>query len=1012
MHRRPRPARLAAALGALVVVALGLVAPASAARPAERAAPSSVRATHQVVVRWAAADLPATRRGRLAALGNPRRVAGLSRAAGMHAAFVRPFGTAGTTAVYRFEEPLGADANSTLDRLNATPGVVLAEADPIATIDTVPNDTYAPQLWGQLGAADGSPYGIDSVGAWATATGTGTVVAVLDTGIRTHADLAGQTVAGYDFIADPWTANDGDGRDGDPSDPGDFVAADQVAGHCAARNSSWHGTHVSGIVAAIANNAAGVFGAAPGTKVQPLRVLGRCGGSYTDIADAVTWASGGAVLGTPANATPADVVNLSLGSNSSCPAFFQSAITAARSRGTLAVVAAGNSGVDATGHSPADCQGVVVVAATDINGKRATFGAGSSSNYGAIVDVAAPGASIISTWNLGTTAPGAEGYGNGGGTSQAAPHVAAIAAMLRGLHSGAQPAALERALRSSSKAFAPDADPLGCPTVGCGTGIANAPAALAFIATADIEAPEVTITPPTSPTKSTTLAFSLAFDESVSGLATTDLIAGGTATGCVIGTPSGGGAAWSVNLTGCGNGTVTLTLKAQGVQDAVANVGPDDDTTSAAVTVDHTPPASVGAVTATATNGTSVSVAYTASDSTGTGVASVQAFYATTAALTSPTACGSVVSGAASGTIACTIPATDATYRIFTRATDVVGNVEAAPGTADDTIVRDTVAPTATVTPAALVSRTGSVAFTINTSEAVTGLAAADVVVGGTATGCAVTGFTPAAASASVVLGGCSDGTVVPGLASGAVTDTAGNPGPTAEVDGATVLVDSVAPTAGTPSVAIRTNTPLTGTAIPITVAWTGSDNAGGAGIASYTLQRSTNGGTTWSTVASGITTTSRTTTIASSGSTRFRVRAIDKAGNAVYSAATSRSGRLVQNSSSAVHYSSPWGLTTSSSYSGGSARYTSTSGRSASYTFTGRSIALVVRRGTTRGKVKIYVDGVLQATVDTYRSSTQYRSVVWRQAYPSTVTKTIRVVVLATSGRPRVDLDAFAVLK
>ncbi len=224
--------------------------------------------------------------------------------------------------------------------------------------------------------------------------------------------------------------------------------------------------------------------------------------------------------------------------------------------------------------------------------------------------------------------------------------------------------------------------------------------------------------------------------------------------------------------------------------------------------------------------------------------------------------------------------------------------------------------------------------------------------------------------------------------------------------------MDSVAPTAGTPSVAIRANATLSGTAIPVTVAWTGSDNPGGAGIATYTLQRSTDGGSTWSTVASGLTTSSRATTVPSSGSTRFRVRAIDRAGNAVFSAATTRSGRLVQNSSTAVRYSSPWGLTTSSSYSGGSARYTSTSGRSASYTFTGRSIAVVVRRGTTRGKVKVYVDGVLQATVDTYRGSTQYRSVVWRKAYPSTVTKTIRVVVLATSGRPRVDLDAFAVLK
>jgi hypothetical protein len=92
--------------------------------------------------------------------------------------------------------------------------------------------------------------------------------------------------------------------------------------------------------------------------------------------------------------------------------------------------------------------------------------------------------------------------------------------------------------------------------------------------------------------------------------------------------------------------------------------------------------------------------------------------------------------------------------------------------------------------------------------------------------------------------------------------------------------------------------------------------------------------------------------------------------------------------------------------------RSTSTAGRWASYTFTGRSIALVTTRGVTRGKVRIYVDGVLQATVDTYRSATQYRSIVWRKAYPSTVTKTIRVVVLGTGGRPRVDLDAFVVLR
>ena len=906
MHRPPRLARLAAIVGfAAVVAATGVAGVAAAAGPEAAArpdaAPAAIRDTAQVVVRWSAADLPATRAARLRSLDDALRVASLSTAAGMRATFVRPFGTAGTTAVYRFEHALGADANRTLDRLNATDGVAFAEADPIATIDTLPNDFYTYALWGQKGPADGSQYGVDSIGAWPTSTGTGAVVAVLDTGIRTHADLAGQTVAGYDMVTDAWTANDGDGRDADPSDPGDFVTKDDSVGHCSVRNSSWHGTHVSGIVAAIPNNAIGVFGVAPGSKVQPVRVLGRCGGSFTDIADAVTWASGGAVIGTPPNATPADVVNLSLGSKVTCPAFFQAAITAARARGTLAVVSAGNSGLDASTQAPANCQGVVAVAATDDAGMRAVFSASTSSNYGATVDIAAPGKDIASTWNAGTTTPGADSYGTGSGTSQAAPHVAGIAALLRAYRPAAQPAALERAITSAATPFAADASSLGCPTVGCGAGIANAPGALAFIATADIAAPAVTITPPASPTKSTALGFSLGFDEAVTGLATTDLATGGTAAGCVIGTPSGGGSAWSVNVSGCGDGTVTLTLKAQGVVDAVANVGPDEDETSDPVTVDRTAPASSGSIVASATNGTAVAVDYSAGDGPGTGVAAVQAFYSTSATLTAPQACGSVVLGAATGTIACTIPATDATYRVFTRATDAVGNVEGAPGTADDTIVRDTVLPTASVAPAKTASNTGGVAFTITVSEPVSGLTQDDVVLGGTSTGCAITGFASGASSASVAVTGCSDGTLVPGVKASSAVDAAGNAGPAAQANGTPVVMDTVAPSATAPSVGVRTNTTLAGTAIPVTVAWSGTDNAGGAGIASWTLQRSLDGGTTWSAIGSGLTATSLATTLPSSGSTRFRVRAIDKAGNAAFSPVTTRSGRLVQNSSTAV---------------------------------------------------------------------------------------------------------------
>ena len=173
----------------------------------------------------------------------------------------------------------------------------------------------------------------------------------------------------------------------------------------------------------------------------------------------------------------------------------------------------------------------MAVAATDQAGKRGVFGAGTSSNYGAAVDIAAPGVSIPSTWNAGTTTPGADAIGTGSGTSQAAPHVAAIAALLRALKPSAQPAALERAITSAVTPFAADATALGCPTLGCGAGIANAPGALAFIATADIAAPTVTITPPATPTKAATLTFALDFSESVTGLAVSDLTVGGKRNG-------------------------------------------------------------------------------------------------------------------------------------------------------------------------------------------------------------------------------------------------------------------------------------------------------------------------------------------------------------------------------------------------------------------------------------------------------------------------------------------------
>jgi serine protease len=316
--------------------------------------------------------------------------------------------------------------------------------------------------------------GLNAPAAWDKSTGSGVVVAVIDTGYRPHADLAANIVGGYDFISDTTVANDGNGRDSSALDPGDWVSANECGGTHAAQNSSWHGTHVAGTIAAVTNNASGVAGVAYNAKVVPARVLGKCGGYTSDIADAITWASGGSVSGVPANAYPARVINMSLGGSGSCDTTTQTAINGARSRGTVVVVAAGNSNADAANFSPASCAGVITVAATGRTGARAYY-----SNYGSVVDVAAPGGDmsgsqsngVYSTLNSGTTSPGSDSYAYYQGTSMASPHVAAVAALMLAKNSALTPDDVEAKLKSTARAF-----PGSCSQ--CGAGIVDASAAV------------------------------------------------------------------------------------------------------------------------------------------------------------------------------------------------------------------------------------------------------------------------------------------------------------------------------------------------------------------------------------------------------------------------------------------------------------------------------------------------------------------------------------------------------
>ena len=352
----------------------------------------------------------------------------------------------------------------------ADPDVEFAEPDRRLHVLFTPNDTSYNLQWHYYEATAG----LNAPPAWDKSTGSGITVAVIDTGYRPHADLAANIVGGYDFIGDTFVANDGNGRDSDAKDPGDWVAANECGYAHAAQNSSWHGTHVAGTIAAVTNNASGVAGVAFNAKVVPARVLGKCGGYTSDIADAITWASGGSVSGVPANANPARVINMSLGGSGSCDSTTQSAINGARSRGTVVVVAAGNSNANASNFTPANCSGVVTVAAVGRTGSKAYY-----SNYGSVVDVAAPGGDmsggqangVYSTLNAGTTTPGADSYAYYQGTSMATPHVVGVVALMLAKNSALTPDQVESMLKSTARAF-----PGNCNQ--CGAGIVNASAAV------------------------------------------------------------------------------------------------------------------------------------------------------------------------------------------------------------------------------------------------------------------------------------------------------------------------------------------------------------------------------------------------------------------------------------------------------------------------------------------------------------------------------------------------------
>ena len=374
-------------------------------------------------------------------------------------------------------------ARAAVAALAAHPDVEFVQIDRRRTAQAI-NDQYAisqPYL-------STSQSGIGATAAWNVTHGSpDIVVAVLDTGVRPHEGMAGRLLPGYDMVADVETANDGNGRDSDALDPGDWVLGSEATDDCPERPSSWHGTSVSGVIGANTNDGAWTAGIDWAARILPVRVLGKCGGWDSDIVDGIAWAAGLSVPGVPANPTPAHVINLSIGGEDTCPPIYPIVVNAAYARGVTraVVVAAGNESADVATSSPANCPGVIAVAATTLAGNLAGY-----SNFGSGITLSAPGGSftigfglgsMVALSNTGRTGPEYDAITHTGGTSFAAPMVSGTVALMLAVAPSLSHADVVGLLKATAKPFPAASD---CTPARCGAGTVNADAAVRAAAAA------------------------------------------------------------------------------------------------------------------------------------------------------------------------------------------------------------------------------------------------------------------------------------------------------------------------------------------------------------------------------------------------------------------------------------------------------------------------------------------------------------------------------------------------
>ena len=414
------------------------------------------------------------------ALTPKARIEKLGLASGMRLRHLREMSQGADVLVVDGVDP--AEAERIASRLAADPDVEYAEVDRRRhSLQAVPpvDDVFA-SLQAYLG---NDPAQIRAYAAWEVTHGSSNiVVAVVDTGYRPHAAMLGRFVPGYDMISDPVVANDGDGRDADALDPGDWIAQSDQTGEladCDIRSSTWHGTSVAGVIAANPDDHAWTAGIDWHARILPVRALGRCGGYDSDIVDAIAWAAGLPVPGAPPNPTPAQVINLSLGGTGGCPRAYVDAAAAAYAHGvTRAIVAAaGNDNEDVANHPPANCPGFYAIASTTASGSRAGY-----SNFGAGIDLSAAAGSLSSSLrniivlsNVGATTPAGDSLRNEGGTSFAAPMVSATVSLMLSVAPNLTSDQVHSILVTTAQPFPGGSN---CLTDGCGAGIVDAGAAV------------------------------------------------------------------------------------------------------------------------------------------------------------------------------------------------------------------------------------------------------------------------------------------------------------------------------------------------------------------------------------------------------------------------------------------------------------------------------------------------------------------------------------------------------